>query len=243
MSVDLIKFGERLNQLRTEKGLSQEKVAQELGYSKGAISFYELGKRTPDIVFLDTAAKYFGVSLDYLMGYTENKTPDVDLKSMCDYMGISEKAVENIFGIAKSYDVIYSYALNLMLSSPQFAIWVYGVRQWLNDLELLEGAIDTLKQKFYEYDEEPPEDLIKCAAEMSLSNPKSCSLYGEARDVMSELDNLNYCEYKLQIQLNKLLENLKKMRKPDDIYNRDKQRLKDLKDIAESIKKDGESNG
>lgn len=93
MSVDLTKFGERLNRLRVEKGLSQEKLAQELGYSKGAISFYELGKRTPDIVFLDVAARYFDVSLDYLMGYNGNRTTDANLKAVCDYTNLTEKAV------------------------------------------------------------------------------------------------------------------------------------------------------
>ena len=96
MSVDLIKFGERLNSLRVEKGLSQEKLAQEIGYSKGAISFYELGKRTPDIVFLDTVSNYFDVSLDFLMGYTESRTTNAELKAVCDYTALSEKAVETL---------------------------------------------------------------------------------------------------------------------------------------------------
>ena len=239
-------FGERLKELRTNKGITQTVLATEIGVTKQTVSYYERGENLPDVEILNAIANYFEVSADYLLGRTACKTTDTDKAGAADYLGISEKAVNNIFGIAKSYDVIYSYALNLMLSSPQFVLWVYGIRQWLNDLELLEGAIDTFKQKFYEYDEEPPEDIMKCAAEMSLSGSQSCCLYREARDVMSELDNLNYCEYKLQIQLNKLLENLKNEREPDDIYNRDKlhkQRLKDLKDIVESIKKVRESNG
>lgn len=94
MNVDLIDFGRRLSSLRTERGLSQEKLAQELGYSKSAISFYELGKRTADIEFLAAAAKYFNVSYDYLLGKSGNKTTDVELKGICDYVGLSDKAIE-----------------------------------------------------------------------------------------------------------------------------------------------------
>ena len=94
MNVDLINFGRRLSSLRTERGLSQEKLAQELGYSKSAISFYELGKRTADIEFLAAVAKYFNVSYDYLLGKSESKTTNVELKGICDYVGLSDKAID-----------------------------------------------------------------------------------------------------------------------------------------------------
>lgn len=99
MNVDLIDFGRRLSSLRTERGLSQEKLAQELGYSKSAISFYELGKRTADIEFLAAVAKYFNVSYDYLLGKSESKTTNVELKGIYDYIGLSDEAVENIKNI------------------------------------------------------------------------------------------------------------------------------------------------
>ena len=192
--------------------LSDKKQAEQMGIPYPTFIKYKGDKAECPISTIVKMAEYYGVSTDYLLGRTKCETTDTNKAGAADYLGISEKAVEMIYGISKSYDFRYSNALNLILSSPQFALWVYAVRQWLNNLELLEGAIDIFKQKFYEYDEEPPKDIMKCAAEMSLSDPQNCCLHGEAYDVMSELDRLNYCEYKLQNQLKKLLDGFKKER-------------------------------
>lgn len=86
-------FGERLRLLRIEKGLSQDALSKDLRISKGALSYYENCARTLDIVVLDKVSKYFNVSLDYLMGYTDNKTTDLNIKAMSEYTGLSEKAL------------------------------------------------------------------------------------------------------------------------------------------------------
>lgn len=195
---------------KEDKGVKLEDVAKALGVTRQSLAQYRDGNNIPDVVLLSRMADYFGVSTDYLLGRTPNKTTDANLKAVCDYTGLSEKAVEMIYGISKSPDLMYSNALNLTLSSPQFALLILGIRQWLNNLDLLKGAIDTFKQKFYEYDEEPPKDIMKCVAEMSLSDPKNCCLHGEAYDIMEEQDNLNYREYNIQNQLKRLLDKLKK---------------------------------
>ena len=41
-------FSNRLKELRQEKGLIQERFAQELNVSKGAVAMWETGKRIPD---------------------------------------------------------------------------------------------------------------------------------------------------------------------------------------------------
>jgi len=65
-------FGKRLAELRTQRGLSQYELAQALGFSRGQIANYEQGKREPDFATLITLANFFQVSLDYLLGRTEN---------------------------------------------------------------------------------------------------------------------------------------------------------------------------
>ena len=62
------KFPEKIKDLREEKGISQEKLADELGISHGIISFWENGKREPKLSNLILLAQYFGVSIDYLAG-------------------------------------------------------------------------------------------------------------------------------------------------------------------------------
>ncbi len=56
-----------LKKIRKEKGLSQLKVALDLNMSREALSYYENGKRNPDIQTLKMFSKYFNVSIDYLI--------------------------------------------------------------------------------------------------------------------------------------------------------------------------------
>ena len=65
-----IELGNRLAQLRKEKGLSQEELADKLGVSRQAVSKWERGEASPDTDNLIELAKIYGVSLDELVGNT-----------------------------------------------------------------------------------------------------------------------------------------------------------------------------
>ena len=65
------KFAERLKELRLEKGLSQDKLAKEIGITHTAIGLWELDKRCPNILALIKLAKFFNVSTDYLLGLSD----------------------------------------------------------------------------------------------------------------------------------------------------------------------------
>ena len=56
-----------LKKIRKQKGLSQLKVAMDLSISREALSYYENGKRSPDIQMLLLLSDYFDVSIDYLI--------------------------------------------------------------------------------------------------------------------------------------------------------------------------------
>ncbi len=56
-----------LRKIRKEKGFSQLKVALDLSISRESISYYESGKRSPDIEMLLQLSRYFNVSIDYLI--------------------------------------------------------------------------------------------------------------------------------------------------------------------------------
>ena len=66
-------FGERLRELRKEKGLSQDEFAKMLGTSKQILSRYELGQRSPKIEQVSKYAEKLKVSVDYLLGDTESE--------------------------------------------------------------------------------------------------------------------------------------------------------------------------
>jgi transcriptional regulator with XRE-family HTH domain len=56
-----------LKKARNKKGLSQLKVAMDLSITREALSYYENGKRSPDVDMLVKLARYFGVSVDYII--------------------------------------------------------------------------------------------------------------------------------------------------------------------------------
>lgn len=68
----------RLKQLRTDKKISQVKLALELNTTQASISKYEKGQVYPDINMLIEIAKYFHVSVDYLLELTPFKNFSTD---------------------------------------------------------------------------------------------------------------------------------------------------------------------
>jgi len=61
-------IGERLADLRKDKGLNQKDLAEVLGISLHTLSNYEREISTPDDEMKIRIARYFNVSLDYLLG-------------------------------------------------------------------------------------------------------------------------------------------------------------------------------
>ena len=72
-------FALRLKKLRVEKAISQYKLAELLGFSRGQIANYEQGRREPDHSTLQKIAAFFNVSTDYLLGNdgTSFATPEI----------------------------------------------------------------------------------------------------------------------------------------------------------------------
>lgn len=62
----------RLKKLRKIKNISQLKLAMDLGMNQNSISRYETGERQADYETLIAFADYFNVSIDYLLGRTDN---------------------------------------------------------------------------------------------------------------------------------------------------------------------------
>ena len=75
---------EKLKDLRMERRLTLEQLAEETGISKSALGKYEADDYKDISPFsIVTLAKYYGVSTDYLMGMTETKNhPNADLHDL-----------------------------------------------------------------------------------------------------------------------------------------------------------------
>lgn len=135
-------FGTLLSELRKEKGLKREELANLLGCSAAAIGNYENDNRNPDFDTLVRIADYFNTTTDYLLGRTEAKTADTDIRAVCDYLGLEEESLINLqiskhvmvstetkqyfklthctFEVMRQYIPFYRKTLNELLQSDQF---------------------------------------------------------------------------------------------------------------------------
>jgi transcriptional regulator with XRE-family HTH domain len=66
-----MEFKNRLRELRIEKNVSQIEIAKILNMSKMAISHWEKGNSEPSIDQLKVLARFFDVSIDYLVGFSD----------------------------------------------------------------------------------------------------------------------------------------------------------------------------
>ena len=132
-------FSERLTQLREDRGLKRQEVADALEISRASLEYYEKGQRKPDIEVAARIAKYYGVSTDYLVGVSaaqvtasENET----LKTVCDYLGISEASAEQVSYLTS---IGYNTNMDAILSSEIIEILTTSLDDY--DKKSIEKAI------------------------------------------------------------------------------------------------------
>ena len=65
-------FAEKLSKLRKQNNISTISLSKEIGLSKQAISQFEKAANYPHVNTLTALADYFDVSIDYLVGRTDN---------------------------------------------------------------------------------------------------------------------------------------------------------------------------
>lgn len=101
---------ERLRALRIENGLTQKKLAQNINSTDKNIWAYEKGIATPPIETLKSYAEYFNVSVDYLLGRTDElgavlpvsqKLPDEELELLRLYRLLPPEFKQSLLNSAK----------------------------------------------------------------------------------------------------------------------------------------------
>lgn len=178
-------FSERLTQLREDRGLKRQEVADALEISRASLEYYEKGQRKPDIEVATRIAKYYGVSTDYLVGVSaaqvtasENET----LKTVCDYLGISEASAEQISYLTS---IGYNTNMDAILSSEI--------------IEILTTSLDDYDKKSIE----------KAIAYMTLSEAKTKKDKERLKEEYRQADDrLEFEGYKMWNRIKRVLDTL-----------------------------------
>ena len=91
--MDQIKAGAFLKELRKEKGITQEQLAEKLGVSGRTISRWETGNNMPDISLLVEIAEYFDVSIpEIIKGERKSEEMKEEAKEVAETMSDYAKA-------------------------------------------------------------------------------------------------------------------------------------------------------
>ncbi|SHK55066.1 helix-turn-helix domain-containing protein [Paramaledivibacter caminithermalis] len=92
-----MKFGDRLRELRKEKGLTQAELAKIFSLGESTISFYESNKRTPDYELLKKIADFFDTSIDYLLCRTDKRKPPKDIYTTKELVHLLPEEYREVF--------------------------------------------------------------------------------------------------------------------------------------------------
>ena len=109
-------IGNQIKQLRLEKNVKQEKLAEYLGVSAQAVSKWETGASTPDISLLPNIAAYFGVSIDELFALPEE---------------VRYERIENMFSYERSIHP-ETFAQSVQFLNEQIAEDANNIRAYEN---------------------------------------------------------------------------------------------------------------
>lgn len=95
-------FKERLKSLRGEERLQD--VADCIGISRATLGFYENGERRPDVEILMKLANHYHVSCDYLLGFTDCPTPEIQERAITELTGLTPRSIQTLRGYKSNND-------------------------------------------------------------------------------------------------------------------------------------------
>ena len=90
----MVGFGDKLKDLRKERGFSQQELADRIGIHKNAVCNYELEKRIPTADVIEAIAVLFNVSADYLLGLDRPRMLPIDGLTTKQEMILTTLAIE-----------------------------------------------------------------------------------------------------------------------------------------------------
>jgi transcriptional regulator with XRE-family HTH domain len=119
-------LGEKIHQLRTNNGWSQEQLAMRITVSRQAISKWELGESVPDVDNIVQLSKIFGVTTDYLLTDDDDIVPD-DSSGADSANADSEIILEVMKSRHHRVAIIFGGIFTLLGLCGVLVIWILSV--------------------------------------------------------------------------------------------------------------------
>lgn len=89
-------FPTRLRKLMQENHVTQKTLGDAVGVRPQTISLYCTGQSLPDAEGITKICNFFDVSADWILGLSNSRLMDAELKSVCHYTGLDDSSVDRI---------------------------------------------------------------------------------------------------------------------------------------------------
>ena len=199
LSTSMEVLAQRLSQLREEAKIPRQKAANDLGISRNSLEYYEKGKRTPDANMVARLAQYYGVSMDYLLGFSEYRNPENE-KLVAD-LHLSDKTIE----LLKTNDGDFAKVLDMVLSYD----WELSCQLIVNLQAYIESAICV--ESYIQY-----KDVIVVPGK-SWEEIKSSKLYSMTFSMFHQMVKRNATD-RIAAACKTIIEELEKENRGKDIF-------------------------
>ncbi|MPL69276.1 hypothetical protein SDC9_15013 [bioreactor metagenome] len=186
-----MKFANRLKELRQAHNVSQKYLAELLGISPRALRFYESNDREPNIAGLNLLADYFCVSLDYLVGRSDDPMSFDFLLASAKFLSSQEstfnkqilKTIEDIQSQQKPEECLFEHvtALRKVTASSEF----------FKQVRLLdEDRLDTEDKQLLEQFKNCDENILEMVNDLKKQNlDKMHERFERYKEIFERIDN------------------------------------------------------
>lgn len=137
--MDLDLMARRISKEIDKRDLSKKEVADSLGVSDVTLSHWINGRRFPTLQQLEDLSKLFGVTIDYLLGISENAGR---YTSLSESTGLTDKAIKNLRFISQSSEALA--VLNKLLESSALYSTLANYSKVIAIREKLDGRIQKI---------------------------------------------------------------------------------------------------
>ena len=189
-------FAKRLTLVRKERGISQKQAAADLEVSQALLSHYERGVRECGLEFVARAARYYGVSSDYLLGLSAHRSGEMlsgddlpDPSESQDNKG-TRGGLANLLGkrlVFNALDMIYDVAAGTGSRPLSHSINDYFYLSVYRVFRMLYSANPDNEEDFFLIEKErAPYYCVAALAEAEAAMRAACAELGENAPIIEQ---------------------------------------------------------
>lgn len=211
----------RIKELRTQIHKSLRDVASELNISYSSLSKYERGDQQPSYETLMKMADYFNVTTDYLIGYTDIRTKNIENKAIAEKTGLTLHSLDVLSSFQKNAKRKPNDAFDTTPATASLYLATLNkiLHPTCNILENITYYLYLQFDYFYDADTFSDESLYKHISELGLFDKRLGISYSDDYDYLSQAFLLIVQKELMQLR-NEIQQNISKKITPiaDDNY-------------------------